>query len=85
MGGCGDARLMPPSIPPLRGRLTLIYFGKNLVEGVITLFGGLRFRHMDPFRVEYVQLLLGACTQTLETLRLYPSEGFSKVEGSKSN
>ena len=72
-----DAMLVPPSVPPLRGSLTLIYFGrKKLMKGMITLFGGLRFRHLDLFEVGYVQLLLDACTETLETLRLYPTDGY---------
>jgi len=83
-----DATLIPLSIPPLRGRLTLTYFTrKKLVKDMITLFEGLRFRCMDLFSVNCVQLLLDACTETLETLRLYPSdlygEGFLKGEGNK--
>jgi hypothetical protein len=47
-----NATLIPPSIPPLRGGLTLLYFTKrSLVKDMITFFGGLHFRHMDLFRV----------------------------------
>ena len=46
--------------------------GERLVKDMIAIFGGLCFRSMDLFRVKYMQLLLGACTETLETLRLYP-------------
>ena len=74
-----DATLIPPSIPPLQGRLTLIYFKKeNLVRGMITLFGRPRFRQLDLFEVGCAQLLLGACTETLETLRLYPTDGYGE-------
>ena len=44
------------------------------MEDMITLFDGLHFCYMDLFRVECVQLLLGACTETLETLRLYATD-----------
>ena len=70
-----DAELVPLSAPPLRGQLTLTCFTRvKLVEDMITLFGGLRFRRMDLFRVRCTQLLLGACAETLETLRLYPTD-----------
>jgi len=44
------------------------------VEDMIALFGGLHFHYMDLFRVNCTQLLLGACAETLETLRLYPTD-----------
>ena len=70
-----DAELVPLSVPPLHGRLTLAYFTREkLMEDMIVLFGGLRFRHIDLFRVKCVRLLLDACTKTLETLRLYPTD-----------
>ena len=74
-----DAMLVPLSIPPLRGRLTLTCFTrKKLVRDMIVLFGGLRFSSMDIFRVKCVQLLLNACAETLETLRLYPTDRYSE-------
>ena len=74
-----DAALVPLSIPPLQGRLTLTCFTReNLVEGVIAHFGGLRFRYMDLFRVKCVPLLLDACAETLETLRLYPTDPYGE-------
>ena len=74
-----DAALIPPSIPPLRGRLILTCFTReNLVKDMIVLFGGLRFRHMDLYRVKCVRLLLDACTETLETLRLYPTDPYGE-------
>jgi hypothetical protein len=70
-----DATLVPLSTPPLRGRLTLTCFTReSLVKEMILLFGGLRFRHMELFGVKCVQLLLEACADTLETLRLYPTD-----------
>ena len=51
---------------------------ENFVNDMITSLGGLRFRHMDLFRVSCVQLLLNACAETLETLRLYPSDSYGE-------
>ena len=48
------------------------------MEEMITLFGGLRFRYMDIFRVTCVPLLLDACAETLETLRLYPTDPYGE-------
>ena len=81
-----DATLIPLSTPPLRGWLRLVRFTKeDLVKDMITLFGGLRFRHMDLFEVSCSQLLLNECAETLETLRLYPAsargEKFVKSRG----
>ena len=71
--------LVPLSVPPLSGRLTLTCFTKKkFVEDMITLFGGLRFRCMDLFRVDCVRLLLDACAGTLETLRLYPTDPYGE-------
>ena len=70
-----DAELVPLSVPPLHGQLTLTCFTRvKLVEDMIALFGGLRFRRMDLFRVRCTRLILGACAETLETLRLYPTD-----------
>ena len=74
-----DAALVPLSTPPLRGRLTLTWFmWEDLVEGMIAFFGGLRFRYMDLFKVKCVPLLLHTCAETLETLRLYPTDPYSE-------
>ena len=48
------------------------------MKDMIAFFGGLRFRYMDLFKVECVRLLLGACTKTLEALRLYPTDPYGK-------
>ena len=48
------------------------------MKDMIALFGGLRFRHMDLFRVTCVPLLLDACTESLETLRLYPTDPYGE-------
>jgi hypothetical protein len=80
-----DAALVPLSIPPLRGRLMLTDFERpSLVRDMITLFGGLRFRHMDLFMVNCVRLLLDACAETLETLRLYPTDPYGEEFLSRS-
>ena len=70
-----DLTPTPLSTPPLRGWLTLTCCTKRmLLKEMIALFGGLRFRHMDIFGVTFVHTLLDACTETLETLRLYPTD-----------
>lgn len=48
------------------------------MKEMITLYGGLRFRYMDLFRVKCVRLLLDACVETLETLRLYPTDPYGE-------
>ena len=44
------------------------------MKDMIDLFGGIRFRYMDLFNVAGTRLLLDACAETLETLRLYPTD-----------
>jgi hypothetical protein len=74
-----DADLVPLSIPPLQGRLTVTCFTRErLMKEMISLFGGLRFRQMDLFGVMCVQLLLNECSETLETLRLYATDACRK-------
>jgi len=78
--GTIDVDLVPLSVPPLRGRLTLICFTrKKLVKDMIALFGGLRFHYMHLFRVKCVRLLLDACTETLEPLQLYPADPYGRA------
>ena len=70
-----DPTLVPPFVPPLRGRLTVAYFTRvGILKDMIDLFGGIRFRYMDLFNVAGTRLLLDACAETLETLRLYPTD-----------
>jgi len=77
--GTAGTDFVPLSVPPLCGRLTLICFTKEkLVEDMITFFGGLRFRYMELFRVKGVRLLLGACADTLEGLKLYPTDPYGE-------
>jgi len=83
--GTDGADLVPLSVPPLCGRLMLVCFTKEeLVKDMITFFGGLRFRYMELFRVKGARLLLGACADTLEGLKVYPNdpygEGFQRGE-----
>jgi len=74
-----DATLVPLSIPPLQGQLTLTCFTReSLMKDMMGFFGGLRFCHMDLFKVKCVQLLLDACAETLETLRLYPTDVYGE-------
>ena len=74
-----DVTLVPLSVPPLRGRLTLTCFTRErLMKDMAVLFGGLRFCHMDLFRVKCVGFLLGECAETLGTLRLYPSDPYGE-------
>jgi hypothetical protein len=68
-----DLTLIPPFAPPLRGRLMIHSFAwVGFLEDMIRLFGGIRFRYMDLRGVDETPLLLGACAETLETVRLYP-------------
>jgi len=67
-----DPTLVPPFIPPLRGRLTVTCLTRvGILEDMIDLFGGIRFRYMSLFNVVEMRLLLDACAETLETLRLH--------------
>jgi len=66
--------LIPPFIPPLRGRLTIMDSkGADILEEMIDRFGGIRFRWVNLYEVDEMQPLLSACAKTLETLRLYPA------------
>jgi len=72
------ADFVPPSVPPLCGWLMLICTREEFVKDMITFFGGLRFRYMELFKVRGVRLLLGACADTLEGLRLYPTDPYGE-------
>jgi hypothetical protein len=75
-----DTTLVPLSSPPLRGRLTLISLtSEQIVKDMITLSGGLRCRQMDLFGVKCLPLLLEKCAETLETLRLYPTDPYGGI------
>ena len=55
----------------LRGKLTLSNFlEKTVLEKLIAAFGRIRFTSMNLTDVLETQLLLNACTETLQTLRL---------------
>ena len=45
----------------------------DLLNDMVHLFRGIRFRYMDPFNVDRVWLWIDACAETLETLRLDPT------------
>ena len=71
----GDLTLVPLFAPPLRGRLTMTLSKRvELLEDMIRLFGGIRFRSMDLSNVEGARLLLNACVETLQTLRLHQTD-----------
>jgi len=69
-----DLTLIPLSVPPLRGSLMMTSYTRvGLLKDMIGLFGGIRFHHMELYRVAGIRVLLYACAETLETLRLYPN------------
>ena len=45
---------------------------------MITFFGGIHFRRMDLYGVKRVWLLLDACGDTLEKLRLHPTDPYGE-------
>jgi len=50
------------------------FTGVGILKDTIDLFGGIRFRYMNPFDMVGMRLLLDACAETLETLRLHPTD-----------
>jgi len=75
----GDLTLIPPFAPPLRGRLKMkLSMEVELVEDMIRLFGGIQFHSMDLLCVGGTRLLLNACVETLETLRLHQTDPHGK-------
>ena len=78
-GPTSDLTLVPPFAPPLRGRLILRNCGsEGFFRDMIDLLGGIQFRYMDLCLVDEKRLLLDACAETLETLRLYPTDACCK-------
>ena len=70
-----DLTLIPPFIPPLRGRLVMSRFTKvGLLKGMIDLFRGIRFYRMRLFDVDGMRLLFDAGAETLEDLVLDPTD-----------
>ena len=71
-----DAELVPPSAPELRGELRL--YGSHWAETwthLITSCGGPRFRYMNLRKAgDCAPILFEACAETLETLRIYPTD-----------
>ena len=67
--------LIPAFVPPLRGWLKLSFFRKvDLLEDMIHLFGGLRFRYIYLYNVAGMPLLLRACARTLEVVVLHSTD-----------
>lgn len=64
----------------LQGRLKLhSLIAEGLLGEIITVSGGIRFIYMELGGVSETQLLLDACAETLQTLRLHPNgKRFSK-------
>lgn len=72
---------VPPFTPPLHGYLTLSFFTRvAILEGMVSSFGGIRFRRMDLLTVDGVRLLPDACKETLESLRFCPSDFCGKED-----
>lgn len=70
-----DLTLIPPFVPPLRGRLMMVHFTRvGFLKDMIVLFGGIRFCYMNLFDVDGMRLLLDACAKTLKTVALYPTD-----------
>lgn len=75
LGLGGDMTLIPAFVPPLRGWLKLSFFRKvDLLEDMIHLFGGLRFRYIYLYNVAWMPLLLRACAKTLEVVVLHSTD-----------
>ena len=72
-----DTELVPFYAPKLRGRLALRRFGwAETWADLILSCGGLRFRYMDLHGGEScLPILLEACAETLETLRISMPDG----------
>ena len=74
-----DLTLVPPSAPPLRGRLVMSHFRREgFFKDMVDLFGGVRFSYVDIFDVGETRHLLEACAKTLETVRFYPSDPYGE-------
>ena len=70
-----DPTLVPPFVPPLRGRLVMMRFKKvGILKDIIALFGGIRFCRMRFFDVDGMPLLLDAAAETLEVLVMQPDD-----------
>lgn len=72
---------LSPFIPPLRGWLTMQFFTlAGILECMIYLFGGIRFRGMDPNGVDQMQFLSDSCAEKLETSRFDPGDPEGEVD-----
>lgn len=70
----------PRFVPPLRGWLTLRFLssGEEFLDGMVAIYGRLRFRCVDLWEVGCMQRVLGACTDTLETLQLHEDNPYGE-------
>ena len=70
-----DPTLIPPSSPPLGGRLIVQNVKRHdLIKDMVRLFGGIRFRRMHIWDAAETRLLLNACAKTLWRLQLHPND-----------
>jgi len=70
-----DPTLVPLLTPLFGGRLRVMRFTRaSLLKDMVDLFEGIRFHYMDLFNVNGMGLLMDACAETLETLRVYPTD-----------
>ena len=75
-----DTELVPITTSKLRGQLVLASFREVKVwKDLITSCGGLQF-HTTVLRnvANCAPVILEACSETLETLRFFPTDGFSE-------
>ena len=74
-----DNKIVPTS-GGFRGRLTLNMFGEEgLLEDMVIAFGGMRFTVMELRKSREMRLLLGACADTLEVLRISPEDMYYPI------
>jgi hypothetical protein len=70
-----DLTLVPSFSPPLRGRLVAWRVKRGgLFRDMAGLFGGIKFSQMNLLDVEETEFLLTACSKTLWTLQLHPTD-----------
>ena len=69
-----DLTLIPSSVPPLQGRLVAWRWERVLFQDMIRLFGRISFTDMYLYNVCETRLLLHACADTLQVLRLDPDD-----------
>ncbi|KAF9645693.1 hypothetical protein BDM02DRAFT_3189480 [Thelephora ganbajun] len=74
-----------PIQEPVRGKLTLNGFVNYVLLREIVSLGGMRFVSMDLDNLAWGRLLLGACAETLETLRFRLEKSLYSLSVSHQN